>query len=116
VVDSGIGCSDLLHLLGDDEVLIIDCRGEEGWSRVDRHIPGALRMSLQDVLEFAGSLPDDELIVLCGEDNANRECLRVARWLRLQGFDAVALEGGLEQWLHFGFPTDRHEGENQPEY
>src|SRR5688572_3157832 len=44
-----IDCSDLLRCLGDDEILVLDCRRDEDWTAFDAHIPGALRMSWSEI-------------------------------------------------------------------
>src|SRR5262249_46523774 len=92
--------------LGDDELLVIDCRGHDQRHSMDVQIPGALQIPAEELAHAAQSLPDDELIVLCGtsRDLAAR---RACRMLRLRGFDAVVLEGGLRAWISLGFPTER---------
>src|SRR4051794_20272692 len=61
-----IPCSELLMRLGDDEVLVLDCR-EDGQWLTELQIPGALRMSLAELPHGVHALPDDELIVVCGD-------------------------------------------------
>src|SRR5688572_16826584 len=60
-----MGCSELLRRLSDDEVLVLDCRGDRDWHRFEVHIPGALRVPLEELPDCAEVLPDDELIVVC---------------------------------------------------
>jgi rhodanese-related sulfurtransferase len=109
-VEPCIGCSELYSMLEDDEVVVIDCRGEEAWGAVPEHIPGALRMSLVDLYRSAHVLPDDELIVVCGIEPDGSDSKRACRMLRLRGREAVCLEGGLPAWLDAGLPTERHDG------
>lgn len=101
-----IHCRDLLLRLGDDEVLVIDCRPDDQWHALDVQIPGALWIASGELAHAARSLPDDELIVVYGTSrdvHAHRAC----RMLRLRGFDAVMLDGGLRTWISLGFPTER---------
>lgn len=102
----GIDARDLYSRLGDDELLVIDCRSEDEWTRVQLHVPGALRMTLAELGEAAHILPDDELIVLCGTDGADTD--DAWRVLRVRGRQAVCLSGGLSGWLALGYPVERH--------
>ena len=101
-----IECPDLLHRLGDDEVLVVDCRDPEAWTERPFHIPGALRMSLADLSEAAHILPDDELIVLCGLEENGTDARQAHKLLRLRNRDSVCLKGGLLAWLDAGYPIE----------
>ena len=101
-------CTDLYLRLGDDELLVIDCRSPAEWERHALHIPGALRMSPTEVARDHRMLPDDELIVLCGCSSDAADLRRVCRLLRMHGRDAVCLDGGLQAWIRGGYPTERH--------
>lgn len=101
-----IGCRELLLRLGDDEVLVLDVRGEGEWCYQDLQIPGALRVSAVELAEAAAALPDDELIVICGYD-LEVEVRRAYRQLRVRGLDAIVLDGGMKAWISQGYPTER---------
>jgi rhodanese-related sulfurtransferase len=102
-----IGCRDLWLRLYDDELLVVDCRENAGDPLEGRAIPGALPMSLFELAQEGESLPEDELIVLCGTapDGSDARC--AYRLLRLKGRDAVCLKGGLREWVAAGYPTER---------
>lgn len=102
-----VDCRDLFLKLGDDEILVLDCRFEPDWDRYQFQIPGALRLPLPELREAADSLPDDELIVLCGTAEDSSDVLRAYRELRRHGRQVVVLEGGLREWVGHGFPTER---------
>jgi rhodanese-related sulfurtransferase len=104
VIDS----RDLYLRLGDEELLVIDCREEEDWAANPFRIPGALRMPLAELSEAAHALPDDELIVLCGALHDGSDARRAWRILRLHERDAVCLHGGLPAWIGAGYPTEPH--------
>jgi rhodanese-related sulfurtransferase len=101
-------CQELFSKLGDEEVLVLDCREQEDWFRFELHIPGALRMSLRELEVAAQSLPDDELIVLCGSAEDGSDVRRAYRLLQMRGRDSVCLSGGLMEWVRGGYPTERH--------
>ena len=105
-----ISCRDLFKLLlaDDDDILIVDCRGEKDWHRYEVQIPGALRLGLDELLSFADALPDDELIILVDCSPKGRESRRAWRLLRRRELDVVCLRGGLPAWLDEGYPTERH--------
>jgi rhodanese-related sulfurtransferase len=105
-VDPTIHCRDLLLRLGDDEILVLDCRPGDQCHDMDVQIPGALWISADELAHSAQSLPDDELIVVYGSTR-DAHARRAVRLLRLRGFDAVMLEGGLRAWISLGFPTER---------
>ncbi|QSQ16180.1 rhodanese-like domain-containing protein [Myxococcus landrumensis] len=107
-MEPNILCTELYLRLGDDELLVIDCRTPAEWEHHALHIPGALRMSPGEVALEHRMLPDDELIVLCGGAQDGSDVRRVCRLLRMHGREAVCLEGGLPAWIRGGYPTERH--------
>ncbi|MGA9522626.1 MAG: rhodanese-like domain-containing protein [Myxococcaceae bacterium] len=105
-MESSIAGLDVLELLGDDEVVVVDCRSRDEWGFLPQKIPGALRMGLEEILDSPHALPDDELIVLCdGTDGARAR--RAWRALLLAGRTAVCLRGGLREWIRRGYPTEQ---------
>lgn len=103
-----IVCDELYLRLGDDDVLVLDCRNATDWERYEFHIPGALKMTASEIARDLAMLPDDELIVLCGCSPDGADMRRVCRLLRLRGRNAVCLVGGLQAWVTGGYPTERH--------
>jgi rhodanese-related sulfurtransferase len=108
-VESTMEGRDLLIRLGDDEVLVLDCRPEDDWCHRDVQVPGALRMNVAEIAASAHILPDDELIVLydCGRGATSTDVRRAYRILRMRGLDPIILDGGLHSWIAHGFPTER---------
>ncbi|MBN1207546.1 MAG: rhodanese-like domain-containing protein [Myxococcaceae bacterium] len=103
-----IPCAELYMRLGDDDVLVLDCRSPDNWEQVEFHIPGSLRMTPEEVIRDFFVLPDDELIVLCGCEDDWENVSRLCQLLLLRGRNAVCLEGGIQAWVAEGFPTERH--------
>ncbi|MBJ6764343.1 rhodanese-like domain-containing protein [Myxococcaceae bacterium JPH2] len=99
---------ELYARLGDEDVLVLDCRGAEDWARFESQIPGALRMTAAEIAVDLEILPDDELIVLCGCAEDGADTWELCRLLRARGRDAVCLSGGLLAWMGAGYPTERH--------
>jgi rhodanese-related sulfurtransferase len=107
-VDPSLPCAELYLRLGDDEVLVLDCRETDDWERHAFHIPGALWMPLAELRWDAAALPDDELIVICGCAPDGSDARRACRLLRQRGLDAICLEGGLLGWISNGLPIECH--------
>ncbi|HEX8700998.1 MAG TPA: rhodanese-like domain-containing protein [Myxococcaceae bacterium] len=105
-----IPCAELYLRLGDDDVLVLDCRSPRDWEQLEFHIPGALRMTPEEVVQDQGVLPDDELIVLCGCESDADAVLRLCQLLLLRGRKAVFIPGGIHTWVTEGLPTERHRG------
>lgn len=101
-------CGELSLRLEEDEVLVLDCRDQEDWAHCGLHIPGSLWMPFELLLTDSMILPDDELIVVCGIAADGSDARRACRLLQQRGLLAVCLEGGLQQWLEEGFPTESH--------
>ncbi|MBX5480882.1 MAG: rhodanese-like domain-containing protein [Myxococcaceae bacterium] len=104
-MEPSVAAWDLVERLGDDEVVVVDIRRPEDSRRVPLQIPGAIRMTLQEIHDSPHTLPDDELIVLYDGDGGflARRALRI---LQLAGRSAAILEGGLQKWLSGGYPTE----------
>ncbi|MFL5321671.1 MAG: rhodanese-like domain-containing protein [Myxococcaceae bacterium] len=105
-----IPCSELLMRLGDDEVLVLDCREDGEWALSELQIPGALRMNLHELQHGVTALPDDELIVICGDKPDGADARRAWRMITAANRRAVCLHGGLHAWIAAGFPTERRIG------
>lgn len=108
-MDPQIQCSDLYERLGDEELLVVDCRSSEDWRTLPEHIPGALRLEVGELADAVDALPEDELIVLCGCSPDGADIRRALHLLRLKGRAAVCLGGGLLAWRAQGYPIERHE-------
>jgi rhodanese-related sulfurtransferase len=94
--------------LGDEEVLVLDCRDPSDWDRYGLHIPGALWMPFEALLRESQVLPDDELIVVVGCAPDGSDSRKAFRLLLQRGFNAICLEGGLQGWITHGLPTECH--------
>lgn len=108
MVDPRMPCTELYVRLGDEEVLVLDCRDPEDWDRFGLHIPGALWMPFDEILRDSAILPDDELIVVYGFAADGADACRVCRLLNQRGLSAICLDGGLQGWITHGLPTESH--------
>ena len=66
------------------------------------HVPDSLHIPLMSLQERAGELDQDAFWVVTCQIGQRSDM--AARFLRMQGFEAHNLEGGLEAWLRQGLP------------
>jgi membrane protein DedA with SNARE-associated domain/rhodanese-related sulfurtransferase len=100
-----IGVDELRQLIeGGSPPAIVDVRTTRSYAA--QHIPGALRMTLEEVDDKLASLPrDGEIVLYCTCPN-EASAARVARHLMDRGFTRVRpLEGGLGSWVDAGLPV-----------
>ena len=83
------------------EAQAVDVRSEEEWRK--GHVPGAIH------LQEGGSATDRthrledgaRLIVIA---SSSKLAIRAAKDLCTRGYDAVAVDGGMDDWVSEGFP------------
>jgi rhodanese-related sulfurtransferase len=78
-------------------LLLLDCREPDEYAAV--HIDRALLLPMSQIAERLGELNpyrDQSIVVHCHHGGRS---LRIARWLREQGFSrAQSMAGGIDQW------------------
>jgi rhodanese-related sulfurtransferase len=98
-----------IHVAGDEDVLFVSVRRPEHYA--EAHIEGAINIPFgKGMQENFASLPaDKKLIVYC---YTGQTAGQVVGALRLLGFDAVSLKGGMGMpanepmgWMSQGYPT-----------
>ena len=83
-----------------DDAAVLDVREHDEW--VAGHVDGATHIAMGDVPARLDDLPEgDPLYVVC---RSGGRSARVAAWLNLNGFDAVNVAGGMDQWEAAGRP------------
>jgi thiosulfate sulfurtransferase len=81
------------------DALAVDVRSEEEWGQ--GHVPGALHLPDAD-LEKAAQRPDDGArLMVIAEDG--KTAARAAQQLGEEGYDAVAVEGDMDDWVSQDF-------------
>lgn len=82
---------------GGDEFIFLDCREKDEYERVA--IPGTQLLPMSEIQERVGELDEHRethIIVSCHHGGRS---LRVAMWLRQQGFANVqSMAGGIDHW------------------
>lgn len=90
--------------------VIVDARLKYPYEHSTVTLPGAIRLA-----EGAAppSLPRDRSIVAYDSDPFELAASHVAAELIRQGFEALALKGGIVDWLAANFPTDAKDAPKQ---
>jgi len=93
-----ISCADLkARLDAGNPLLLVDCREKDEFELV--RIESAVLLPMSEIAGRVSELEsrrDDEIVVHCHHGGRS---LRVAMWLRAQGFSqARSLAGGIDQW------------------
>ncbi len=82
------------------DAVILDVREDYEW--VAGHADGALHIPLDQLPERLEELdPDEDLYVIC---RTGGRSFRAAQWLVGQGYSAINVAGGMDQWLESGKP------------
>ncbi|QCB95893.1 rhodanese-like domain-containing protein [Arthrobacter sp. PAMC25564] len=83
-----------------DGATILDVREDYEW--VAGHAEGALHIPLDQLPSRIDELdPDEDLYVIC---RTGGRSFRAAQWLVGQGYSALNVAGGMDQWLETGMP------------
>lgn len=87
------------------DVLILDVVDAGAYPHIAHEIRGARRIDPDDIEEAYRRLPKGRTILTyCTCDN-DEISAKVAYFLRKQGYDAYAIEGGLPAWREAGYPV-----------
>ncbi|MDN5685740.1 MAG: rhodanese-like domain-containing protein [Brachybacterium sp.] len=82
---------------------LIDVREQSEWDA--GHAPAAQHLPASSLMEKLEELPetDDDLYIVCRTGGRSSQ---VAQWLTANGFDAINVGGGMDQWFESGLPIE----------
>jgi rhodanese-related sulfurtransferase len=96
-----IGIEDARREIAGGKATAVDVRSEEDWS--EGHVPGATHLPDGD-LEASSDRPEEGTrLMVIAEDG--KRAAEAARQLSEQGYDAVAVDGGMDDWTSENFPV-----------
>ncbi len=96
-----ISATQLSRLVGQpDTPVLVDVRVDEDHALDPRMLPGAMRRNFQAASTWAGEYAGRRVIVFC--QSGLKLSQGAAAWLRHEGAEAEALEGGFEGWVAHG--------------
>ncbi|MDP5226973.1 MULTISPECIES: rhodanese-like domain-containing protein [Arthrobacter] len=79
---------------------IVDVREDYEWAA--GHVDGALHLPLNTLpLRFEELDPDQDLYIIC---RTGGRSWQAAQWLVGQGYSAINVAGGMDQWFEAGKP------------
>ena len=93
-----------------DPLVVIDARLKYPYEHSTVKLPGALRYAADGA---APSLPRDRDIVVYDSDPNELASSTVAAELIRQGYKALTLKGGINEWMEAKLPTDTKEAPKQ---
>jgi rhodanese-related sulfurtransferase len=82
---------------------ILDTRKDKAYDADDRVLPATIRTGPDPSAFAASHTPDRRVVVYCVYGHEVGQ--NAAAMLREKGFDAVYLEGGIDEWAKAGLPT-----------
>ena len=83
-----------------DGTFVLDVRTPEEWN--EYHAPNTTLIPLDELATRADELPKDQpIVVVCRSGNRSQTGRDI---LRSAGFNAISMNGGLNEWRNSGYP------------
>ena len=90
--------------------VLVDARLKYPYEHSTVKLPGAVRVAPDDAVP---ALPKDREVVVYDSDPNELASTHVAAGLIRQGYNALALKGGIVEWLAANLPTEAKEAPKQ---
>jgi rhodanese-related sulfurtransferase len=95
-----LGVEEARREIAGGDATAVDVRSDEEWS--EGHVPGAIHLPDGDPEAGTKPLEDGARLMVIAKDG--KLALRAAKDLRESGYDAVAVDGGMGDWVSEDFP------------
>ena len=95
------------RVLAGEPIVFLDARNPNAWSESDRKIPGAIRMTSNDVSSRLDEIDRNSIVVAyctCPNDESS---VKITQYLTDLGYRAFALRGGLNAWIAAEYPLEK---------
>ena len=103
---NGVPTIDVDEAAADTTSFLLDVREYQEW--MAGHVERAVHIAMGEIVHRVDELPKTgRIICMCRSGNRSG---RVTAWLVEQGYDAVNMAGGAQQWASFGHPLVNHAG------
>jgi thiosulfate sulfurtransferase len=100
-----VSVDDARQLVARREAVAVDVRSEEEW--IAGHVPGAIHLPDADAEAGAKQPEEGARLMVIADDG--KSAAKAAEKLSDQGYDAVAVDGGMDDWTSENFnvqPTE----------
>ena len=94
-----VGVEEARREIAAGDATAVDVRSEDEWS--EGHVPGAVHLPDGDPEAATKPLADGARLMVIAKDG--KLAVRAAKDLRESGYDAVAVEGGMDDWVSEDF-------------
>ena len=86
-----------------EDAHLLDVREQNEWDA--GHAANAKHLQASTLMENLDQLPetDDPLYIVC---RSGGRSFQVAQWLNANGFEAINVSGGMDQWFESGLPIE----------
>ena len=95
-----IGVEEARREIAGGEATAVDVRSEEEWS--EGHVPGAIHLPDGDPEQATKPLEEGARLLVIAKDG--KLAVRAATKLAEQGYNAAAVDGGMDDWVSEDFP------------
>ena len=95
-----VSVEDARREIAGGDATAVDVRSEEEWSK--GHVPGAIHLPDGDPEQATKPLEKDARLLVIAEDAKAAD--QAASQLAEEGYDAAAVEGGMDDWLSEDYP------------
>jgi rhodanese-related sulfurtransferase len=95
-----LGVEDARREIAAGNATAVDVRSEEEWS--EGHVPGAIHLPDGDPEQATKPLEDGARLLVIAKDG--KAAGEAAKGLSDRGYDAVAVDGGMDDWVSEDFP------------
>ena len=94
-----LGVEEARREIAGGEATAVDVRSEEEWG--EGHVPGAIHLPDGDPEQATKPLADGARLLVIAKDG--KLAVRAAKDLSDRGYDAVAVDGGMDDWVSEDF-------------
>jgi rhodanese-related sulfurtransferase len=95
-----IGVEEARREIAGGDAQAVDVRSEEEWS--EGHVPGAIHLPDGDPEAATKPLEEGARLMVIAKDG--KLAVRAAKDLSERGYDAVAVDGGMDDWVSEDYP------------
>jgi rhodanese-related sulfurtransferase len=94
------------RVLAGEPIVFVDARTAKAWNDSGRKIPGALRITANDIPRQMGKIARDATVVAYCTSPNEESSADAAQTLRDHGYRAFALRGGFNAWAAAEYPLE----------